>query len=97
MEQECPTAINNMLVASNFLIGLGLFILIGSWCILFRYLITKQTATKIPLLGSVLLILGVYLHPADDFIFDNRSWVLLALFLDLGSIPFLVSLLLKKT
>ena len=77
-------------IISNVLIGVALLIILGGWLSWISYLIFKKTSSLIPFLGSIFLVLGVYLHPDKMFWDQFKPWVLLSFIFDLGSLPMLV-------
>jgi len=79
-----------METAASTLIWISLLIIIGGWYSWIRSRIAKKTASIIPLLGSVFLIFGVYLHPNKDFWNILKPWVFIVLIIDLGAIPLVI-------
>lgn len=71
---------------SLILIGVGGYVVVMNWLVVFQWLITKKHSSWTPLVGGVIAAFGVALIPSDA---ASRYWWL-PLVLDWGSIPGLV-------
>jgi len=72
-------------IAGSLLILFGGFIAVMNWWILIRTMRDKQGVSFAPLLGGILLMLGLLLLPVDGL----RTWCWVGLLLDFGSLPLL--------
>lgn len=85
-----------MSVFGELFFVLGCLIIVGGWWSYLCCFFFKKTSSLIPFLGSVFLILGVYLHPDQQFFNQLKPWVWLALVVDLGTLPMLLMSVLGK-
>lgn len=74
------------------LVGIGAFIALLNWPLSIRRILKKSGPSSIPLVGMVLMVLGVLLMPEKPFI--NLIW--LAPILDFSCLPLLVYGLITK-
>lgn len=65
------------------------FGVITAW---YRGMVSKQRFTSVPFFGGVTGMIGLYINP----IYDLGYWVILPLFIDYFSIPFLVSSIIRR-
>lgn len=75
-----------LLAVTLFALVIGLLVACKNGWVAVQKMRRRKTGHIVPVVGGVMLFFGAFFSPLYDF----RPWALLALFLDVGSVPYLL-------